>query len=113
MDAENHYGQLIVIILPQDARGKRHQRNQHKKQTVDVDQHRIHILGINGNEKMMRAPIGENQSERKDIRKQNRKQSFNFFPQTGVIDRPPDCRQFDVENQNRHHDGKNSVGKLV
>ena len=72
MDAENHYGQLIVIILPQDARGKRHQRNQHKKQTVDVDQHRIHILGINGNEKMMRAPISEKQRETQKITQKNR-----------------------------------------
>ena len=109
MNAENDDGQFISTVLPQNAGGKRNQTDQHKKQSVDVGEHRIHIFRVNGNKKMMRAPIGEKQRETQNIRKQQWKQFFNLEPEIRIADRSPNCRYLDIKNKNRHHDGKNAI----
>ena len=67
MCAKEHYREFVVAKLAQNARGERDQTYKHEEKSVYIYQPGIQIFRVNGNEEMLRAPVGEEQSKGKHI----------------------------------------------
>jgi len=62
---------------------------------------------------VVRPPVGEKEREGEHIGEKNREEHFYLQPEVRVVNRAPDCGHLNLKNQNRHDDGKYSIGKLV
>ncbi|KKU89792.1 MAG: hypothetical protein UY20_C0005G0006 [Candidatus Yanofskybacteria bacterium GW2011_GWA1_48_10] len=113
MNAEYYYRQFVFTPLAEDAGGERYQTDKHEKEGVDICKHRVQVFSVNGNEKMMRPPVGKEHGKGEDIAREHRQELFQFIPQSHVVRRPPDAGHRKFEDQDSHNYGKNAVGKLV
>src|SRR3989339_1475928 len=101
-----------MVEFSKAAGRKGDQADKHEKQSVDIGQHRVHIFCVDENKEMVRPPVGEKEEKTQNITQKYRQQALNFQPETHVVYRLPDQGRLDFKNENRHHDGKNAVGKL-
>ena len=67
MYAKERDRKFVVAKFAQNARGEGDQTYKHEEKSVYIYQPGIQIFRVNGNEEMLRAPVGEEQSKGKHI----------------------------------------------
>ena len=72
MYAEDRNGELVVAESAEQRCREGQRSNQKKKEGIDVRKSSIHVLGIDRNEKMMRAPVSEKKGKGEDVAYQAR-----------------------------------------
>ncbi len=104
---------FVIAVFSQDTCREGDKAHQHEKDRIDIGEHIVYVFRIYGNEEMVRPPVGKEQGKAENIREKNRHQSFDREPEAQVVYWSCDHGNFYLENKYCHHDGKDTVGKLV
>jgi len=112
MHAEDDDGELAPAVAGEERRGGGDEGDEEKKNGVNVGEVHVHVLGVDGDEEVVRPPVGEEEGEGEDIRDEGRPELPDRGPEGLVVERE-DGRDLYLEDEEGHDDGKDAVRELV